>query len=556
MFIEELAQKIFDYLRTKNTFEKNEKNILRTIKKIKIIKYEGKDVYLINLIKQFNRFVKIYNESENNLSKKFEDKLVAERRTLQQIYRENPDLVSSIKFTIGGSVIEKVDKYLSLNSDEHNKKFRKMDRLLLTYLLRATVKTSPLADLVVTEISGLEGNDGSMLRKITINHSFLMELLDKVVERNEQAVNCVFTINRTMIKTNEEIIVTIPISSRDEQEDSLLINNRQGLASIKRIEIFEKFLDDVGDSKSYLDLLELANLHFLNPHTAKKILTKLISGGFIVRKNILNDASMDFFDKFLDYIKEKNIEPWLQNQFSKVITSIRKIEKEKRIEIADILTLENLLEQIINKYGLKKVPSRNLVYFDYSKSSKFQEDFRSFRPLIECLQFISLALDSAVRSRVVVSESIKNWDGEVQLVDGEESRASLFRMLGKLLEETNQPSIYTGKYNFSIPERSMFINKMNKFILELFSEMKNSSKDEIILSLESLSQRIVFLKEMLPNDILSHTFFFQKIEDNSIVINHIYNGFTTFISRFSKAYGRQKIYQAYVNKTMPGKILM
>ncbi len=552
--IEMISSEIRNYIRENTIVDHDIKSLSHDLKKGKKIKYTVNDRFINSKIQEFNQKVQLVIDLTNKIVSDQQSKITEERMALQNVYRNNQNLSESIKFTIGGSVQEKLTKYLLQESNLHNKKLRKIDRLLVTYLLRATVKTSPLADLVVSEVTGLDNLQNELLCNITINHSFLMELFSKVIDRNEAVLDCTYVLNKTMIKKANKIFVTVPKSSTDQINHSYLINNRQGLSSIVVNKQIEKLFEMVKGEVSYNELIKQAESIYQNTELAQKLVQRLITADFFVRQELFDDSEMDYFEQIIHYIATHKIENWLCLQLQKINEMIHYLEGVQNINTQQMAELEVLLEEIRVNYELKAIPAKNLVYLDYSKGTNFEVDFHPFDPLIECLQYLALMFDSAFRSRIFVSHQLLQNNEKLPEINNNVERSALFRRLGKLLEETNQPAIYTGEYDFSKDEASELINQMNYFVIHLFTQIEQMSDSEATFNVDQLNQEMNFIKVLTEAETLSHTFFFQEVDEQSLVVNHIYKGFTTFISRFTKAYGKQAEYQQYVTQKMKNVI--
>ncbi|MFT8759528.1 MAG: lantibiotic dehydratase [Oenococcus oeni] len=548
--LENQKQEIFDYV-SKNELNFDDlRRIMRKIKKNKEVTLAIPDDNFEQLCRQYNDFLK---KEEVNL--KEYTNLVAtiaqkERVYLKKVY-SNSKIANSLIFTIGGSVENKLEDYTKKKVTEHTKNLRKLDRLLIEYLTRATLKTSPLADMTRTTIITAKSENKQPLGTITINNFFLIELMNRVIENNEFICNLQYRTNKTTVVQEKQIFATIPATVSLDKNKNYLINNSQGLKKIVFNPKIWSFLEQSKEWSSYQQLVSNFEKKFsLSPQQSEQGIKTLIKNGFLVRKSIIDTSNSNFIKKLEMFLKEKNIEPNLQHTLNEIIDVSNYINKSNELDSVRLLSIKKLLRQIETEYRLTSLPEKNLVYVDFvGGSARNPIQLNAQSDNFKALQTLSLLFDSAFRSRVEVSEIVKNKFGKSVHMEDAKERSEVFRFLGSELTESNQTEIYSGTYDWNTVEQNKKINEMNEKVQLLFQVIEqNSNEHQLQISTDLLAKLSEPTKNILEKEVLSHSLFVQQDQKDELVVNHLYRGFTSFISRFSKDFSKDDDYKRYVNK--------
>lgn len=548
--LENKKQEIFNYVSKNELSFDALRKIMQKVKKNKEVTLASPDDKFDQLCRQYNDLIKKKEVCSNEYTNLVTTITQNERVYLKKIYT-NSKIANSLIFTIGGSVEKKLEEYTKKKVSEHTKNLRKLDRLLIEYLTRATLKTSPLADLTRTTTITTKSKNKQASETVTINNFFLIELMNRVIENNESICNLQYRTNKTTVVQEKQIFATIPATVSLDQNKNYLINNSQGLKKIVFNPKIWSFLEQSKEWSSYQQLVSnFEKESSLNSQQSEQLIKTLIKNGFLVRKSIIDTSNSNFLKKLEMFLKEKNIESDLQHTLNKIIDISNSINKSNELDSVRLLSIKNLLRQIETEYRLTRLPERNLVYVDFvGGSARIPMQLNEQSDNFKALQILSLLFDSAFRSRVEVSEIVKNKFGKnIHMKDAQE-RSRVFRFLGSKLTESNQTEIYSGTYDWNTIEPNKEINEMNKEVQLVFQSIEqNSNEHQLQIPTDLLAQLSDPTKNMLDKEVLSHSLFVQQSQKNELVVNHLYRGFTSFVSRFSKDFSQDDDYKKYVNK--------
>lgn len=548
--LENQKQEIFDYVSKNEVNFDNLRKIMRKIKKNKEVTLVILDDKFDQLCRQYNDFLKKEEISFNEYMNLVATIAQNERAYLKKVY-SNSKIANSLIFTIGGSVEKKLKDYTNKKVTEHTKNLRKLDRLLIEYLTRATLKTSPLADMTRTTTVAAKSDDKRPSGTVTINNFFLIELMNEVIENNESICNLQYRTNKTTVVQEKQIFATIPATVSLDQNKNYLINNSQGLKKIGFNSKIWTFLEQSKEWSSYQQLISnFEKESSLSPQQSEQVIKTLIKNGFLVRKSVIDTSNSNFLKKLEMFLQGKNIESNLQHTLNGIIDISNSINESNELDSVRLLSIKNLLRKIETEYHLTSLPEKNLVYVDFVGGStrnpmQLNEQADNFK----ALQALSLLFDSAFRSRVEVSEIVKKKFGKSIHMEDAEERSRVFRFLGRKLTESNQTEIYSGTYDWNTVEQNKKINEMNEKVQLLFLAIEqNSNEHQLQISTDMLAKLSEPTKNILDKEILSHSLFVQQNQKDELVVNHLYRGFTSFISRFSKDFLKDDDYEKYVNK--------
>lgn len=549
--LESCKATIFKYISEKQLRFKQLRTLTKSLKRNEEITVLVPDAELNELCKRYNKIQIFLKDSLLLFDNRIKELEIKEREDLQKKYT-NTRLSKSLDFTIGDSVQRKLKDYVDSTVASHNKNLRKLDRLLIEYLTRATLKTSPLADLTRTTITGDKSNQ-SKFQKVTINNYFLLELLSRVVERNLIRCNLQYRTNKTAVEKKNKMYVTIPENNHDSKSKVYLLNNAQGLKTIKLSNTLKKILESTTKWKNLTEILHLiSKITGVNKNEATLLVRKLINNGFLVSKSIVDTTQTNFLSQFHEFLEEKNIERELREDLLLLHKNISEMSSSEDIEDKKLKNVIKKLRVIEEKYSMTHLPDKNLIYVDFGGgNSRNIKDLKEYKNDFEHYQELSLLFDSAFRSRIQVSDEVKKNFGKNPKIKNEVERSKIFRFIGNKLANSKQTDIYAGVYDWNKNEDNSHLNSINRQVISLFKYLKrNSEKHSIYIPEELLEKNKMILKQLITNEKISHSLFAQEINNNQLVINHLYRGFTSFISRFSKDFPKNMQYQQYVDEQL------
>lgn len=550
--VSQLNKKI-DNSSKKCSFRKELINLKKEILKGKNI--SNMDINCMSLslqrcINKYNNLLSEYYIEYENLKQKFESEYINQRYKLQNIYTSN-NLKNTIENTISESAFNKLEKYLDVPVCEHNKNLRKLDMFLLKFITRATLKTSPFADLTSTKIllPTLENHTKNrLLYFANVNYAILLQILEKLYLEEDIYKKLEFSINRTLIFRDNKYFITIP--STRESETASVFNNSQKVISIVSNDYINIILKIFGNKKlSYYQSQELYfKLKKLDNGIFEKYFLLLIKEKVLVPHTNLDTTNGDLLFQIMNFLEEKNYNNvFVLEKLKKLLYLTRK--GYKKYELIDKKELTTILKELLNYFDITNIRNNNLLYYDAVSLgyNKFNLN-SSFSNLMMKYQFLILIFDPIQRIRLLVADDFCKEYGNYIIPQNVNETSNVLRFLGSKLNKPEERNIYFGNFPWNKTYKNKILNGYNVLCNNLMEDIDLcSNNDEVIISEKLLNRYFNKIKKITNIDLISHAFFLQK-QNNDYILNHSYKGYSIFYNRFIRYFSTPNIYEKYVDR--------
>jgi hypothetical protein len=540
--------------------EHSRKNLIKL--KRKIIKGDYPDLSTIDTQKlkhELECYIKILEEYRSSLYR-LEDEFIqsfkSERRSLQRVFM-NKELQNAVGITIGEEVYDKLNNYLRTDTEEHNKNLRKLDNFLLRFLTRASLKTSPLANLTITGV--FDGSEKKSVNKMytKINYSILFNLINSICLEESVLPSFQYVINDTLIESGEFYYVTTTTSSK--QAHLNLYNNAQQLGSIKRNALVDFIFEEMGSRQfSYADFHNLFQESHSDEKQVNNILIKLMKSGFVLRVDYFMETDKDLLEKVIHFLYRIDYKMEIIHKFEKLHDLCS--PKEVLMEFAEAKEIYSILEDLSDLYNVARVNRKNMLYIDFLRHNQ-QTDcnhIADMKPFLEEYQYLTLVFDPTQRSRYVVSHKFNERFGETYRPQNNKELSEVLRFIGESIQQTEEANIFNGIYPWDKVYEEPVLNKYNQVAKAFMKSIEDRETcAEIIFPLDELKQFTNPIREITELDLISHSFFYQlNKEPQSITLNHIYRGYSNFMARFMKYEQVSPDFRTYISEFLESKNVM
>ena len=488
-------------------------------------------------IHEYQESTKEMLKLKDDLKKKFNEEYNFTRVKMQEIYKENKELVSGLKH-ISLSAYEKIDKYINTPADNHTTSYRKFDRTLAKVMTRAALKPSPFSTFTKVGISilgNVEKEDNTInIIKLEINDTFILRLFSNYLKLPEVMVNCNFALEDKLALDRECISI---IYEYDKNSNSKVFETSSRYIRLPYKGGIKVLYDTLKDKES-MTLKDIAaafdeevdNVKFLN------FILKCEENGLIKCLNKLDASKEDVLIEAINKIKTMSpkdskvcnrllvLLESLNEYRNKYNLTDNEAERAKYFKLIES-TIEKCYETINYKCKLE-----NLVYEDYiDKNLSFTNIDSNIIEDLNKLCSISTIFDINFRTQLYFASMFK------LLFQDKAIEYKNDRIMMLLTEATKKYSeLWTEEWKVlddsETNEDIVALDKKKKEFLDYL--ISNKDKDEIIINDEFIDSLRKGLPEYLLERESSMDFFIQKLNDGKVVINDIYPGYLTFISRF------------------------
>ncbi|WNS43478.1 lantibiotic dehydratase [Paenibacillus sp. MMS20-IR301] len=530
--------------------------------KRKIIKGEFPDLSIVEtaeLKHALDCYIDIfekYKSAQQRLEEEFIQAFKNERKSLQQVFK-NRELQNAVGITIGEEVYNKLNNYLDTNTEEHNRNLRKLDNFLLKFLTRASLKTSPLANLTITGV--FDGTEKKSVNKLytKLNYAVLFNLINSICLEESILPSFEYVINDTFIESGDFYYVTTTTSSKQAQLN--LYNNAQQLGSIKRNALIDYIFKELRSRQfSYSDFHKLFRESISDEKQRNNILIKLMKSGFILRVDYFMETDKDLLENLIQFLYQVNYRMDIIGKFERLHELCS--PTEVIMEFATAKEIYLIIEELSDLYQVDKVNRKNMLYIDYIKHDQQTDSnhIADLKPLLEEYQYLTLAFDPTQRSRYVVSRKFNEKFGETYIPGNNKELSEVLRFIGESIQQTEEANIFNGIYPWNKIYEEPVLNQYNQAAKSFMKSIEDREPyAEIIFTLNELKHFTGPIREITKLDLISHSFFYQHSQEFQIIIlNHIYRGYSNFMARFMK-YGQvNPDFRTYISEFFDSKNIM
>ncbi|USK97368.1 hypothetical protein [Bacillus tropicus] len=485
--------------------------------------------------------MKEIEEGNKLLVAKFEEHKEIEFLELQRMFSKKGKLYNTLLMT-NPNIQGNLDKFLGKSYIEQTKNDRKLQSTLINFLIRSSLKCSPLADLTSTAVLGLKYQNKKGKKIYTrLNSSLLLKWYSEIEKMDYFIFKDEYELSQ-MLRINEGIMSNTVLSNSASSD---LVNTKVLIKRYKENTMFKKALSFIENRRLTFDEFKMEMLHLLGDRGAEEL--KQLWRYFISEKIILpvkeirgNDDGL--LDTIISNMEEHQCDSHLLMKFRRIRMLIQDIENRLGKDI--LIEIKQVADEICDELMVEKYALNNLLYYDYVDfSDEKTEDFDEYENLINTYQLILSSFDPEIKRSLLIADVFRRKYGREAKVSGTFDILDALREFGENPEVNSDEilGMYFGNYDFNKPLNSIKrVSELHQisseFIAMLLERISISRGDTVFVQLDELLDLAKRIKEAFPGyKTYSQNVFLQR-SMNTLVLNHVYPGQGMFFLRFLKYY--------------------
>ncbi|WP_250672950.1 hypothetical protein LZ906_016260 (plasmid) [Paraclostridium ghonii] len=554
--LEDEKIKLIDFLesefhKTKDTLILNIKRDVHNNRLNKLIKYPENCLTKLRL----DKFIELLKREElinNKLLESYKKSYDNSRKILQREI-SNEELRKTIIF-FNKNIYYNIDKYLDVNTNEHNKRLRKLDGFIINLLVRSSMKTSPFSFL--TKTGTLNKNyTPDKLVNVEINHSLMYRILIEYLRNDEDSIKKVpVLVSRFGVKDSKILFIT----QENVKQSKKIFETRDRFIEfpldIKLIDFLKKSENKVLYYEDFEKYLKDNALYEDNEFDVYKSLVKYK----ILIQKIAVENKRYLIPEIIKFLKKYDI-------CTKLSQSLLDIEDNReKFETASVSDRLQIWSNIDNsvKSLCAELPSfdTDLLYEDVifpiykNDENNVKENIEFSKDFFEGLLDLILLFDVNIRYKFEVAHIFKNIYGsnEVNLYDSNLLNNvffSPFRYFVPYFKNMNY------RYKNGVSPEVKILDDIKEEFLDCFDNLIKNDESSIDIGsiIKKFSNKIP--KYIKDNNEYSVTLFYQLMGED-IVLNDVYDGQEKFLSRFKDFFKNINLdpdYKEYIFKNYTNK---
>jgi hypothetical protein len=481
----------------------------------------------------------------------FEELAAADRRWLQRIYQDDRELRDALTF-VNSAITAKLDKYLRTPAEEHDRNLRKLDYTLIKFLTRASMKTSPFANLTYSGIGDFSGvpKPGAKRLYPRLNDSLILQIYDKLFLEPEWIMRQEYRLNATCVELEGKYYITVLQNTKGDRQ---LYKSRQGLVTLRASEALRKLFGSLqrAEALSYTAMREQITGLGVSGKQAEDTLRQLISNGVLERTDYLNEQAGDLPGELLRKLERYGVG-------HPCIPLLRELDSltgqfADSLDAKAIERLYQCAEALAALFDLEPMPRRSLLYIDGIDETVLTQDYQGRERRLAQLsryQWLMMCFDTVVKMQFAAGEFFKNHYGTSYLPTNSQEASKVLRDMAQVFfSDTELLKEIYGLFNWDKAyshKRTQRLHNIARRLTGFLNEAADGS--EILIPDAQAAVWESEIQEVLGERLLSHSFFVQE-SGNSMVVNHMYKGFSIYFARFLKYLEESGIeYSAYLRE--------
>lgn len=477
---------------------------------------------------KLSEYIKIQNNIEQNLeelSKGLNSTYNDEYNDVKTLFQSN-DLIMTL---IMSNKYMRESIYRFLNKD-NDKKNRVIYLRLVKFLSRLAKKCSPLSNLTLTTISGI---NCEMAPKIfaRFNYSLLNRWWD-IITKSELIIFSEKYVASKLVRENEKEFYNTQVYDSDKTQ---LTKTSIKIKKYSK-EVLYELMKLADQPISYSVFLEKLKGKY-NEQQIKMLWKYLIDEKLYILTENLDETRDNVLEQITIKLKKYDQFSKLSELFEKLKETLMQIEE--KFEETKYSRLKEIAEKINDILSISNFFDYDLVYFDYLSVQKNGEaNFHNFDKLFEQFQFINMMFDPELKRSLMMRDYfIKNYGKNYEL-KGTIEILDFLKEIGQDSEINNKEIMdsYFGFYKFTENFSSSAVNELNQLGKKFITNLKSLDFSQKVITVtdSTIQDFVEKVKEIVPSyRDYSQNLFIQEME-NSIVVNHAYPGKGMFFLRFLK----------------------
>ncbi|MWV45655.1 hypothetical protein GRF59_18745 [Paenibacillus sp. HJL G12] len=459
-----------------------------------------------------------------------------DREWLQHVYREDSELRDAVMF-MNSAIVPKLEKYLQTPVKQHDRSLRKLDYTLIKFLTRASMKTSPFANLTYSGMGNFNGPEQHGVKRLypRINDSILLQVFDKLCLDPELIIRLEYRLNATCVELEGKYYITVLQNSKGERQ---LYKSRQGLVTLRSNEAFRTLFGklSVQSALSYDDMRETFTSLGIDESKADDTLLHLIRNGVLERTDVLNEQAGELLGELIRKLERYGLEhPCLE-----VLKSLRHLTGQLTDNF-DRNMVERLyegLEELSAMCGTEAMPRRSMLYIDGIDETVTTRSFREQEHRLNRLsqyQQLMMCFDTVVKMQFAAGEFFRQHYGSAFVPANSQEASKVLRDMAEVIFSDMEMMKETyGFFNWKKAYMHPRIRQLHETAGQLASFLNHApDEQEIVIPDDQLNKWLGQIREVLGERLLSHSFFVQE-DGEHMVVNHMYKGFSIYFARFLK----------------------
>jgi hypothetical protein len=498
---------------------------------------EGIEVELLESIKAVLDKQEKLRKEYLNLEEEFQKLYIEERENIRSTFLVDEALRNSIILT-NDTIIGKLKKYLDKPINKHDRNLEKLDSVLVKFLTRAVMKTSPLANLTYSGI-GYRGTNKKGEKKLyaRISNNIILRIFDEICKEPVIMEQLSYRVCKTLMQKDGKYYVTV---LRNPNDNDTLHMSSQVVYVFNHNSVFEALFEKVSEQKevSFKEMMEFLETLGLQQDKAKKVLNNLIGQSVLERTDYLDEQAESIIQEIIYYLKKYGYD----EVFISELEEVEKLLEDfgDSIDYKKVMNIYTKIEALAAKVNIGELKRRNLLYID-GIDHKLEDNYGKLDATIldplSYYQLIAMSLDPIVRMQFITGEYFKQkYNKEVNPKDSREMSKVLRELSEVFSFGDDEKNMFLGDYNWEREFANKDVAMLNEFSKKLIYYIKDHTSDsEVVLNREYMEESIKPVRALISKDIVSHSFFVQQGEEGKkLVINHLYKGYGIYFSRFLK----------------------
>ncbi|WP_371069507.1 lantibiotic dehydratase [Sediminibacillus sp. JSM 1682029] len=495
---------------------------------------------------------KMLELEKQQLEDQFDENYQNERETLQDIYKSELDLRNGVMF-MNNAIEKKVEKYISTPIHEHTTNLRKLDYVLLNFLMRATLKTSPFANLTHSGIGEFNQKEISYDTKVLyprVNDYLMLRVFDEICKDEAILPKLSYTVNKTLIHKDGKFYITV----LQNADNTMLYKTKQNLFILDAKPIFQQVFERIQEegALSYLEIISLFESKGVPDSAAEKVVKSFIQKGVLERTIHLNEQSEQLLQDVLSFLEEHGIHQEKQILLKEIHEKLTYLENGT-LDYAIIRKVYRLINQLLESYSIELEDKKNLLYLDYINKQRDYQSLTEQGNLFANLhryQWLVMALDPMVKIQYAIANFFLEKYGDEFIPENEREISQVLRDIAQVIFFDNDliMSMY-GKFDWQKEYSDQKTHGLHETSQSFVDYMWRHIGDEVIVLEDSVLEKATNdIRQITGEKLISHSFFIQH-SGSQHVINHTYKGYSTFFARFLKYFGELGAeFEQYINE--------
>lgn len=529
-----------------------------------------------DLVDKVNEFKNLFSQKEHlqrRIKEAYEETLDNEKNLIYDAFKNYPEILKGVNFVQPTIVTNLMKPEFLANFKLKNSKTRNMGNTLGKVITRVAYKASPFSTLTSVgvgewkkkaDLKNKKNSEYYENRTVTrFNQAYGLRVFEKVLALQEIKYKIPYTFADTLVIKNGKFYYTC-LKDDGGKVRTKVYKTLDQLVIVDAIKSIEKFYNTYNQkpSFSYDDFKSyFADLDY-SDNKIMKLFDRLVEKEFLVPVVYLRQQADCIIEECLNKIKLITGET-KSTQIEEIIEKLVLIKNEVdrfdsldyKDQLATLGRISNDFRHITNILNMDYIEDKSLLYQDSLIDEKYDIDEDSYEDILKSFVLFgkfSKIFDVLTRFQLKAGKSFYDQFGEKEVEVSKNEKTVIDTFINEIVGNSKfwdtQFKLDTDDYG--IEELNILNAIKNSFIKDMYSSCKDKD-DEINISEDTITKYITQLPASIINESQSNSFFFQNLENNKVVLNHLYAGNAIFYLRFLKnlnEYMNKDEYQSYIKE--------